>query len=103
MRRRIEIVGNRLGESAAAGLHSSDAGRRQSGLGNGLAFRGKSSVQKLQPLLWHLHHVAKMPAMKRKLNEHDVPEESSASSAEEPTFASLGLEPRLLRGIRDQV
>lgn len=44
-----------------------------------------------------------MPAMKRKLNEHDVPEVSGAASAEEPTFASLGLEPRLLRGIRDQV
>ncbi|KAF1998976.1 DEAD-domain-containing protein [Amniculicola lignicola CBS 123094] len=58
-----------------------------------------------------------MPAMKRKLNEHDVPEgsptdnvpeeapkESPKDTNETPasTFASFGLEPRLLRGIRDQ-
>lgn len=47
--------------------------------------------------------------MKRKLNENDVPEVAEASEptetpkAPEPvTFASFGLEPRLLRGIRDQ-
>lgn len=38
-----------------------------------------------------------MPAMKRKLNENDVPEPSAEAS-----FASFGLEPRLLRGIKDQ-
>ncbi|KAF2743324.1 ATP-dependent RNA helicase DBP9 [Sporormia fimetaria CBS 119925] len=41
--------------------------------------------------------------VKRKLNANDVPEASPApASTPEPTFASLGLEPRLLRGIRDQ-
>lgn len=55
-----------------------------------------------------------MPAMKRKLNEDDVPEASEPTATEttaadpaaaEPAadFASLGLEPRLLRGCRDQV
>jgi hypothetical protein len=52
---------------------------------------------------------------KRKLNEHDVPEASEPSSPsatpkkqpEEPsktevTFSSFGLEPRLLRGIKEQ-
>jgi hypothetical protein len=51
-------------------------------------------------------NTAKMPAMKRKLNEHDVPEASAgepAPASEEPTFASFGLEPRLVRGVRDQV
>lgn len=52
---------------------------------------------------------------KRKLNEHDIPEASEASSPsatptkqpEEPpkdqaTFSSFGLEARLLRGIKEQ-
>lgn len=41
--------------------------------------------------------------MKRKLNEHDVPEVAEPLvNAPETTFASFDLEPRLLRGIRDQ-
>ncbi|KAF2279827.1 ATP-dependent RNA helicase DBP9 [Westerdykella ornata] len=43
-----------------------------------------------------------MPAMKRKLNEHDVPEATEQPPLPDSTFASFGLEPRLLRGIRDQ-
>ncbi|KAF2267690.1 DEAD-domain-containing protein [Lojkania enalia] len=45
-----------------------------------------------------------MPAMKRKLNESDVPEvpKTLDSATKEITFSSFGLEPRLLRGIRDQ-
>ncbi|KAF2660418.1 DEAD-domain-containing protein [Lophiostoma macrostomum CBS 122681] len=40
--------------------------------------------------------------MKRKLNDHDVPEVTAPESPPDTTFASLDLEPRLLRGIRDQ-
>ncbi|ORY18147.1 P-loop containing nucleoside triphosphate hydrolase protein [Clohesyomyces aquaticus] len=42
--------------------------------------------------------------MKRKLNERDVPEVASTPLTKEPetAFDSFGLEPRLLRGIRDQ-
>ncbi|KAF2469464.1 DEAD-domain-containing protein [Lindgomyces ingoldianus] len=41
--------------------------------------------------------------MKRKLNEHDVPEVASVITKEpQSTFDSFGLEPRLLRGVRDQ-
>jgi ATP-dependent RNA helicase DDX56/DBP9 len=43
-----------------------------------------------------------MPAMKRKLNENDVPEVTAPDVSPESTFATLDLEPRLLRGIRDQ-
>jgi ATP-dependent RNA helicase DDX56/DBP9 len=43
-----------------------------------------------------------MPAMKRKLNEHDVPEPTETVHAKETSFADFDLEPRLLRGIRDQ-
>ncbi|KAF2727334.1 ATP-dependent RNA helicase DBP9 [Polyplosphaeria fusca] len=42
-----------------------------------------------------------MPSTKRKLNDDDVPTPVNESSAE-ATFDSFGLEPRLLRGIRDQ-
>jgi ATP-dependent RNA helicase DDX56/DBP9 len=61
---------------------------------------------------------SQIASMKRKLNENDVPEEveeidatapTDTNSATEPpkapepaTFASFDLEPRLLRGIRDQ-
>jgi ATP-dependent RNA helicase DDX56/DBP9 len=54
------------------------------------------------PLLRHPSHNRKMPAMKRKLNDNDIPEVVEPEIAPEETFASLGLEPRLLRGIRDQ-
>ncbi|KAF2868222.1 P-loop containing nucleoside triphosphate hydrolase protein [Massariosphaeria phaeospora] len=46
-----------------------------------------------------------MPAMKRKLDERDRPQPSSPPKPADtpiPSFASFELEPRLLRGVRDQ-
>ena len=40
--------------------------------------------------------------MKRKLNEHDVPDGTDASPNETAQFNDLGLDPRLLQAVVDE-